>query len=291
MITSNSASVRLQNWLKNGFFDEQEEFHAIEQDFSEFQQASQAVQFLIQIVDFLPDPTFVIDCSGRVIMWNRAIEDMTGIKAEDIIGKNNYEYSLPFYHYRRPILIDLVLEKNKSVEKLYSFANKDAEYVVETQVKNLLHTKDRVLWGKASPLFDKNGSLVGAIESIRDITEQKNAERNLALSEEKFAKAFNFSPSLIAIINLVDGIYVDVNDTFCQAMGYQRQEVIGRTLKEIGLCSELEHSRKIRSNIIRKKSIRNIEIKFLNRYGEERFGTSFEIFPYIRKYLLCRLRY
>ena len=48
------------------------------------------------IIDFLPDATFVIDQHGRVIAWNKAIEEMTGISAEYMLGKNNYEYSLLF---------------------------------------------------------------------------------------------------------------------------------------------------------------------------------------------------
>ncbi len=62
-----------------------------------------------EIFDFLPDATFGIDLEGKVIAWNRAIEEMTGIKAESILGKGEYEYALPFYGIRRPMLIDMAL--------------------------------------------------------------------------------------------------------------------------------------------------------------------------------------
>lgn len=65
---------------------------------------------LYDIINFLPDATFAIDTHGVVIAWNRAMETMTGIASEEILGKGNYEYALPFYHERRPILIDLVLK-------------------------------------------------------------------------------------------------------------------------------------------------------------------------------------
>ena len=58
------------------------------------------------IIDFLPDATFAIDLSGKVIAWNRAMEEMTGVKAEDMLGKGNYEYAMAFYGMRRPMLID-----------------------------------------------------------------------------------------------------------------------------------------------------------------------------------------
>ena len=52
---------------------------------------------LADIIEFLPDATFVIDNEGIVIAWNRAIEAMTGISKSEMIGKGDFEYSLPFY--------------------------------------------------------------------------------------------------------------------------------------------------------------------------------------------------
>src|SRR5664280_526267 len=61
---------------------------------------------LVDIIEFLPDATGVIDKEGKVIAWNRAMEVMTGVKKEDMIGKGNHEYALPFYGDRRKVLID-----------------------------------------------------------------------------------------------------------------------------------------------------------------------------------------
>lgn len=47
------------------------------------------------IINFLPDATFAIDIHGVVIAWNRAIEEMTGVSAAEMLGKGNYEYSIP----------------------------------------------------------------------------------------------------------------------------------------------------------------------------------------------------
>ena len=70
----------------------------------------------MDIIDFLPDATLVIDRENKVIAWNRAIEEMTGIRAEEMLGKGDYEYALPFYGERRPILIDLVLLPQEEFE-------------------------------------------------------------------------------------------------------------------------------------------------------------------------------
>ena len=74
---------------------------------------------LSDIIDFLPDATFVIDREKRVVAWNKAIEEMTGLKKEEILGKGDYAYAVPFYGKPRPIVIDLVFERNEEMEKTY----------------------------------------------------------------------------------------------------------------------------------------------------------------------------
>jgi len=138
---------------------------------------------LSDIIDFLPDATFAIDLDGKVIAWNRAIEEMTGVKAPDMLGKGDYEYALPFYGLRRPILIDLVFISAEEIEKKYHFIKKKGDVLLaeaEAPVKGVPHA----LWGKASPLYNSRGNVVGAIESIRDITVRKRAEEALKKREK-----------------------------------------------------------------------------------------------------------
>ena len=77
-------------------------------------------QLMADIVSFLPDPTFVIDRQGKVISWNKAMEEMSGIAASDILGKGDYEYALPFHGERRPVLIDLIFEPQAEVGATYT---------------------------------------------------------------------------------------------------------------------------------------------------------------------------
>ena len=72
-----------------------------------------------EIIDFLPDATFVIDSRGIVVAWNRAIEKMTGVPAAEIVGKGDFAYGVPFYGKKRPILIDLVEDRNPQLRKHY----------------------------------------------------------------------------------------------------------------------------------------------------------------------------
>lgn len=133
---------------------------------------------MADIINFLPDATFAVDTMGRVIAWNRAMEEMSGVPASQMLGKGDYEYALPFYGRRRPILIDLVLHNDLCKETLYPVLNCEdrSKIYAEVFLPHLRDNKGAHLWFIASPLYDADGAISGAIESIRDITDYKQAE-------------------------------------------------------------------------------------------------------------------
>ncbi len=107
------------------------------------------------------------------------------MKAEDMVGKGNYEYAIPFYKKRRPLLIDLMLKQDKKVAQRYTVFAKEGDMIfAEVDISNL-KGKRAYLWGKASPSFDNRGNIVGAIESIRDITDRKQVEESLKYREQE----------------------------------------------------------------------------------------------------------
>ncbi len=134
---------------------------------------------LADIIDFLPDATFAIDRAGRVIAWNRAIEEMTGVAAAGMMGKGDNAYAVLFYGSRRKMLIDLVLGPDEVIGEHYE--NILREKGILTAYTDQSHPKGRAMtiMGKASPLYNRQGEIVGAIETIRDITDLTNAEKEL----------------------------------------------------------------------------------------------------------------
>ena len=138
---------------------------------------------LKNIIDFLPYPTFIIDRAGVVLFWNRAMEDMTQVKADEIIGKGDHEYSISFYGERRPILVDLVSKDHDEIEKKYPFIKRDREnerLFGEAYAPRLGRYWD----GYASVLHGDSGEVLGAIETVRDITEEKNTRQDLILARQ-----------------------------------------------------------------------------------------------------------
>lgn len=157
----------------------------VNQDITELKIAEDALaesdQRLKDIIDFLPDATFTIDTEGRVISWNQAIEQMTGIWAEEMLGKGNYEYSLPFYRDRKPMLIDLVNASETEIRNYYSKFTRNGQVITAENEVNI-RGKPIIIWGKAVPLYDNKGKLVGAIETIRDVTDFRDAQKKLKKS-------------------------------------------------------------------------------------------------------------
>jgi diguanylate cyclase (GGDEF)-like protein/PAS domain S-box-containing protein len=154
--------------------------------FTDMTERKQAEQALLEserrwkdIVDFLPDATFVIDKDFKVIAWNRVMEDMTGIPKQDMLGKSNYEYAIPFYGERRPILIDLVLNFEATHAENYNNLWLQGDTLFGETVATHLPSGQAYLSATASLLRDPNGEVIAVIESIRDVTEQKMAQEQI----------------------------------------------------------------------------------------------------------------
>ncbi len=191
-----------------------------------------ANQKLQDIIEFLPDATFVIDENKIVIAWNKAIEEMTGVYKEEIIGKGDYAYSVPFYGEKRPIVIDLIFLDEKEIESKYSYVKREGTTLfAEVFVNNLFGGKGAYVFVKASPLYDKDKNLYGAIETVRNITEQKKAEMDLLESEEKFRSTIEQSTDGISIMD-ESGILIEWNKGMEEITGVKRDEFIGKPVWE-----------------------------------------------------------
>jgi PAS domain S-box-containing protein len=210
---------------------------------------------LTDIINFLPDATFAIDTEGRVIIWNRAVEELTGVKAVDILGKSNYEYAIPFYGRRQPLLADFVLRPDRDAERRYSFITKEMDRLVAEPVEPLtIRGRLTYIWAKASPIYDLDGRITGIIQSVRDVTEQKQAEEKLKESEERYRTAIEYSNDGVAIVR--GNVHLYVNQRFCKIFGFDSpDEIIGETHEKTIHPDDLERVRLINQRRQRGESV------------------------------------
>ncbi len=205
-------------------------------------------QRLLDIIEFLPDATFVIDQNQKVIAWNRATEEMTGLNKKDIIGQGEYAYAIPFYGYPRPMLLDLITAGDEDIHEHYKEVRREGESLyTEIFAPGVHDGEGAYIWVKASPLFDTDGNRVGAIESIRDISQRKHFEeqlrylslhdrltglynRNYFEEEIRRIESGRFSPTGLLVCD-VDGLKL-VNDTLGHDAGDKLLISVARVIEK-----------------------------------------------------------
>jgi diguanylate cyclase (GGDEF)-like protein/PAS domain S-box-containing protein len=182
--------------------------------------------------DFLPDPTFMIDCDGRVILWNKAIEAMTGVPASAILGRGDYEYALPFYAARRPMLVDIVIHPEQDYSDRYYLFKKTDELISGEIVVPNLRGGQRHMWGNAAPVRNGYGEIIGAVETIRDITDVKFSLDRLLLQTEKCRHAFENIQDVYYEVSL-EGIFMEISPSVKNVLGWEREELIGTSISRL----------------------------------------------------------
>ena len=160
------------------------------------------------------------------------------------------------------------------VEEDHEIIRKQVDHVLAglspPPVEHRIIRKDGVMrWVESTvvPSFDPKGNLVSYDGIIRDISERKEAERALRISEEKFSKAFRSGPTFITISTLNDGRYIDVNDAYLQAGKYKRDDIIGRTESELGCWVNPDDRNRLVSLLREQGIVNNEEVSFRIKPG------------------------
>jgi PAS domain S-box-containing protein len=210
------------------------------QDITERKNAEQALRDsearLQSILHGSPVLQFVIDRNHRVISWNRAIEEYSGIKSSDIIGTD--QQWRPFYPARRPVLADILVEGNPELlDRWYAGKIRKSRYV-EGAYEAMdffpaMGTSGIWLEFTAAPVRDAQGTIIGAVETLEDITERRKAEDALRESEEKFREIFNNASDAFHLHEIDEngnpGKFIDLNDVACRMLQYSRDEFMRHT--------------------------------------------------------------
>ena len=140
--------------------------------------------FAENLIEYSAVATFVLDAQHKIVFWNKACEELTGIRGSKMIGTD--DQWKPFYDHKRPCIADIVLdaEFDKLPDLYTTFAKSTLVpngYHAEGWYKNL-NGRDRYILFDAAPFYDTKGVLIAAIETLQDITERKYAEEEITRS-------------------------------------------------------------------------------------------------------------
>ncbi len=178
------------------------------QDITERRRAEAALRnneaYLAQIIDGSSVATFVINAEHRVSHWNRACEVLTGVMAGDVIGSDRQWQA--FYASQRPVMADLVIDaaSDAIVDRLYH-----GRFRQSALLPGAFEAEDffphfgeggRWLFFTAAPIRSDQGEVIGAIETLQDVTDRRRAEDALRASEERY-RQLSLTDSLTGLFN------------------------------------------------------------------------------------------
>jgi PAS domain S-box-containing protein len=137
----------------------------------------------------------------------------------------------------------------------------------ELRVRRRDTGRSRIVSYNAAPVRTKSGKAILGVATLRDVTEQKVAEEALRVSEEKFSKIFSAAPSLIVITTEEEGRILDLNRSALETLGYPRDEMIGRSVLELGLWEKPEGRDTMLQELREKGAVRGFETNFRRKDG------------------------
>jgi PAS domain S-box-containing protein len=189
------------------------------------------------------DMLFILDEQGNIIHANKTVFDRLGYSEEELYGNTVLKVHP---ENRRDEALSNVIEMLQGTREYcpVPLVAKDGSTIaVETRVKN-------GEWDGKSVLFGV----------CKDISELKT-------SEEKFSKAFHNSGALMAITRLTDAVFIDVNQAFCDNLGYTREEIIGNTSENLNLFKDPNPREKLVESLMLSHSLRNVEAIMITKNG------------------------
>lgn len=186
-------------------------------------------------------PTFVLDARHKVQIWNKACEELTGFKAENVLGTDLHW--MAFYDQRRPCISDIVL--GKKLDDLPKFYNVHAKsHIVSEGLRGEaffpnLGGQERFVILDAAPIRDSNGDIIAVIETLHDFSENKRFEVALREKEQMFRAIFE--QAAVGIVHAdMEGRWKMVNRKFCDIIGYPCEDAVKLKFKDITHPDDLE---------------------------------------------------
>jgi PAS domain S-box-containing protein len=222
-----------------------------------------------QIIESIPIPIFVIDNDHIVTHYNQAIENLTGVGADEIIGTRDPWKA--FYSAARPTMADFILDGTPEEELTRYYQDKFRKSLVKAgayEVEDFfpdIGDGGRWLFFTAAPLTDSEGHVFGALETLQDTTERRRALKALLKTERRFRTLLDFAPYSILVYTIA-GLVTYLNPAFTETFGWTLEELRGKQVPYVPEELEAE-TREQRRKLLEGKVIRRYETRRLTRDG------------------------
>lgn len=228
-----------------------------------------SIRTLQDITDIFPDATFAVDQKKEVIIWNQAMEEMTGVPAAEILGKGNYAYAVPFYGEARAIIVDLIDADDPDTAGRYqNFRKVGSKVYGEIYAPMVYRGTGAYLWAMAAPFFDMQGERLGVIQTIRDITHHKKIEQDLKESQERYRQIISSIQEGYYEVDLAGNIIFS-NQAGGRLLGYPMSKLIGLNYREIFKKPAAAH-RVFHRVFLSGKPRRQVELEVIRQDGTVR---------------------
>ncbi len=203
------------------------------------------------------------DVRSGQINWFGNIKKITGFTKKEFAKMNIKEWERMIHPADRTYALRELakaMKEKTNYDILYRFQRENKEYF-------WVHDEGLFLYS-----HDVAYRMLGVMD---DVTETKNREEVLRLSEERFAISFHSAPYVMILSRLKDGKIFEINDQFIKSTGYKSSEVIGKSTIDLKLWASEKDRKFVVSNILKGKKVRNLEFVFRIKSGKKIWGSFF----------------
>jgi PAS domain S-box-containing protein len=201
------------------------------------------------------DVVNILDAKGVLHYVSPAVEHVLGYTPDETLGRDGFEFVHPDDLDKARDVLSRIVERGGTHYLDLRLLHKDGSArMVECVAQNLLD----------------DPCVKGIVLNYRDITERKNAEEALRLSEEKFSKAFHSTPDSVTLTDIGNGRIIEVNEGFERIMGYSHDEIVGTTALEIQLWVDPDDRVRLVNRLLDEGAVRHFETRLRRRDGNIR---------------------
>jgi len=247
------------NWWENRFYPVPAGLAVFATDITERKRAVQAIveaeRKYRDIFENAGEGIFQTTPEGQYIVANPALARMHGFDSPE-----------EFIRCRLDITHEVYVDPARREE----FKRLIAEHGVVREFEHQIYRNDGSrIWisVNARAVRDGQGSVAYYEGTTQDITERKRSEEELRESEERFSKAFYSSPAPLIITRLVDGYFLNANDSFLSTFGYERDEVIGKTVLDLNIYVDHQDREKLIDELREPGALRGYESRARTKSG------------------------